>query len=174
VSGIDFYPTLLELAGVACPAAQVVDGMSLAPLLNGESVPAIEDRDLFWHYPHYGNQGGEPSSIIRRGDWKLIHYWEDGRDELYNLQSDPGEQTDVRARNLELARTMRERLDGWLAETGARLPAHDPQYDDAAFQAWIKRQQTTVLEQLEKQHADYLDADWQPNKDWWGSAVTED
>jgi arylsulfatase A-like enzyme len=92
VSGIDWYPTLLELAGVSMPAEQDVDGESLVPLLKGG---AIEGRPLFWHYPHYGNQGGEPSSIITEANWKLIYYHEDGRNELYNLAADPREQTDV-------------------------------------------------------------------------------
>ena len=65
------------------------------PLLKGGSIP---DRPLFWHYPHYGNQGGEPSSIITENDWKLIHYHEDGRDELYHLATDQEEQRDLAAR----------------------------------------------------------------------------
>ena len=88
VSGIDFYPTILELAGLPMPAEQHVDGVSLVPLLRGGTHRRSGPR-LYWHYPHYGNQGGEPSSIIRRDDWKLIHYWEDGRDELYNLRTTP-------------------------------------------------------------------------------------
>jgi arylsulfatase A-like enzyme len=174
VSGIDFYPTLLELAGVTMPAEQVVDGISLVPLLKGKDSPEIDDRDLFWHYPHYGNQGGEPSSMIRRGDWKLIHYWEDGRDELYNLAKDPGEQSDVRSENADVAATLRKALDDWLTETNARIPKLDPEYDDTKYQAWVERQRTTVMQQLEQQHAAYLQEDWQPNRDWWGSAVTRD
>ncbi len=174
VSGIDFYPTLLELVGVPMPKEQAVDGVSLVPLLKGADAPQIKGRDLYWHYPHYGNQGGEPSSMIRRGDWKLIHYWEDDRDELYNLEIDPGEQSDVIAQNANGAATLRQALDDWLATTEARLPTQDPQYDDAKYQAWLQRQRTSVLQQLERQHAGYLDEDWQPNREWWGSAVTAD
>jgi arylsulfatase A-like enzyme len=174
VSGIDFYPTLLELAGVPIPAGQAVDGVSLVPLLKGGDSPRIRGRDLYGHYPHYGNQGGEPSSIIRRSDWKLIHYWEDGRDELYDLKSDPGERSDVLAQNALVATTLRKALDAWLSKTEARIPTPDPEYDDAKRQAWLERQRTTVMEQLERQHAAYLEQDWQPNRDWWGSAVTRD
>jgi arylsulfatase A-like enzyme len=60
VSGIDFYPTLLELAGVCVPSGQAIDGRSLVPLLRGEPDPTLAARDLFWHYPHYGNQGVTP------------------------------------------------------------------------------------------------------------------
>src|SRR3546814_6806382 len=79
-SSTDFYPTLLDLAGQPLRPGDHADGKSLLPLLRGETLP---ERPLIWHYPHYGNQGGEPSSIIRLGDWKLIHYYEDDREELY-------------------------------------------------------------------------------------------
>ncbi|MEM1294977.1 MAG: sulfatase, partial [Verrucomicrobiota bacterium] len=81
-NGTDFYPTILEIAGLPTLPDQHLDGLSLAPVLKGEQ---IADRPLFWHYPHYGNQGGEPSSIMIQGDWKLISYFEDGRSELYHL-----------------------------------------------------------------------------------------
>lgn len=174
VSGIDYYSTFLELAGVDKPAEQVDDGMSFVPLLKGETDRAIAERDLFWHYPHYGNQGGEPSSIIRNGPWKLIHYFEDGRDELYNLDDDPGEQTDVVARNQEEAKELRKRLDAWLIEVGARLPVPDPEYDPAKEKARLANLANEYMQELEVQHALYLDPDWQPNDDWWGSQVTID
>jgi arylsulfatase A-like enzyme len=174
VSGIDFYPTLLDLVGIEKPSAQLVDGESLVPLLRGEPAEQIASRDLFWHYPHYGNQGGEPSSIIRRGDWKLIHYWEDGRDELYNLANDPGEQQDLLAEQGSIALVLRAALDAWLEEVDAKLPTPDPQYDDAKFLKWLNQQQTSVMNNVERQHSRFLNEDWQPNKDWWGSQVTED
>jgi len=94
VNGIDWYPTLLELVGLKVPRKQQVDGVSLVPLLKGKAIPG---RPLYWHYPHYGNQGGEPSSIITEDNWKLIHYHEDGRDELYHLGKDEVEQKDLAA-----------------------------------------------------------------------------
>ena len=81
VSSADFYPTLLDLADVTLPEKAAFDGVSIVPLLKGDDIP---ERDLIWHYPHYGNQGGDPSSIIRRGKWKLIHYYETDEDELYD------------------------------------------------------------------------------------------
>ena len=95
VIGTDFYPTILELAGLPLRPEQHVDGVSLAPLLKGGK---IAGRPLFWHYPHYANQGGEPSSIIRSGDWKLIHYWEDNRNELYELSATSASSTTWRSR----------------------------------------------------------------------------
>jgi len=174
VSGIDFYPTFLELAGVPMPEEQIVDGMSMVPLLKGQSDQRIEQRDLFWHYPHYGNQGGEPSSIIRNGPWKLIHYYEDGHDELYNLDSDPGEQNDRMADNPEKATELRSRLDGWLTEVDARLPVPDPEYDEEKERAYLHNIENVLMPELETQHAQYLDPEWQPDEDWWGSQVVND
>ena len=166
VHGIDWYPTLLELAGVPLPAKQVVDGVSLVPLLKGGSIPG---RPLFWHYPHYGNQGGEPSSIVQEDGWKLIHYYEDGRDELYRLADDPGEQKDLASAEPARVKTLRVQLDGWLKAVGARLPSPDPDYDPAPRAARLEQLRTKGREHLEKQHAEYLAPDFKPNKDWWGS-----
>ena len=123
VTGTDFYPTLLELIGADLNPEQHLDGVSLVPLLTGGSIP---DRPLYWHYPHYGNQGGDPSSIIREGEWKLIHYLEDGRDELYNLAADPGERNDVADEFPEIAEQMGQKLKVWLTGVNANMPLHDP------------------------------------------------
>jgi arylsulfatase A-like enzyme len=174
VCGIDFYPTLLELAGVAPPDEAAIDGLSLVSLLRGEADGRVCGRDLFWHYPHYGNQGGEPASIIRRGDWKLIHYYEDGRDELYDLATDPGERRDQAPARPPTAAQLRERLDRWLEEVGARFPVPDPEYDAAAERRRLAQLEHDLMPRLEAQHRAYLEPDWQPNPDWWGSQATGD
>mgnify|MGYP001213743428 CR=1 FL=1 len=167
VSGIDWYPTILELCGIPSPADQAVDGVSLVPLLKGET---IENRALFWHYPHYGNQGGEPSSIIMKGKWKLIHYHEDGRDELYDLSEDQGESTNLIKRELKRSRAMRRNLDAWLKESGAKFPSKDPKFELSKRKARWESIRTKGRESLERRHAEYLDQNYQPNKDWWGSS----
>jgi len=170
VIGIDFYPTLLQLAGVTAQPKQTIDGVSLLPLLAGGQIAA---RPLFWHYPHYGNQGGEPSSIIRSGDWKLIHYWEDGHNELYNLATDVGERHDLSAGEIERTAQLWKELQAWLKETGARIPQPNPDYQPA----WAEQQQQAALAQksrLEKLHADFLKPDWQPDPTWWKSLTTKD
>ena len=174
VSGTDFYPTFLDLAGIPVPKEQVIDGKSIVSLLRGRQDREISERDLFWHYPHYGNQGGDPSSIIRNGPWKLIHYYEDGHDELYNLDSDPGERSDLFAENRPKASELRRRLDTWLAEVGARFPTPDPEYDAEKEKVYLHQLEHEWMPQLEAQHAEYLDPEWQPNEDWWGSRVTND
>lgn len=123
VISTDLYPTLLELAGLPLRPEQHLDGRSIAPVLRGEAA----ERDAFyWHYPHYGNQGGTPGAVIREGDWKLVRFFEDGREELYNLREDPGEQTNLASREMERVQAMGQRLSAWQAETGARMPTPNP------------------------------------------------
>lgn len=168
--GMDFYPTILELAGLSKLPEQHVDGVSLVPVLKGGT---IADRDLFWHYPHYGNQGGEPSSMIRSGDWKLIFYHEDGRVELYNLTEDVGEQSDLVAQQPEKVVVLRKKLMAWLADTGAVMPKSDLRFSQKRFEAKLEKARTNKQQGLEKNHARYLDADWKPNADWWGTLPSD-
>jgi hypothetical protein len=134
----------------------------------------MPDRALFWHYPHYGNQGGEPSSIIRDNDWKLIHYWEDGRKELYNLKSDPYEQSDLADENPQMAEQLSNRLDSWLIEVNAEFPVKDPDYDQEKAQKRRDMIVNELLPELEQKRMDVLSAGFEPNDDWWGSKVTVD
>ena len=124
VISTDFFPTLLELAGADASASRsAVDGVSLVPLLQGRGGWAR--NELFWHYPHYWNGGNvSPYSIARIGDWKLIRFYESGREELYHLGDDPGEQYDlalISNRNGK-RRELAARLDAWLKEVGAQMP----------------------------------------------------
>ena len=168
--GMDFYPTLLDLAGIPLKPEQHVDGVSLVPVLEGNK---IADRPLFWHYPHYGNQGGEPSGIIRDGNWKLIHYYEDGRDELYNLAQDLSETTDVASDNPEIASKMRKQLDSWLESIDAWMPAPDPEFDPQLAQERRDRIINERWPRLEQQRLNFLSEDYDPGNNWWGSQVED-
>ncbi len=168
VMGMDIYPTLVDLAGG--PAPDSIDGVSLVPLLHGETLPA---RPLYWHYPHYGNQGGEPNSTIREGNYKLIHYWEDDRRELYDLGNDPTEQTDIAQEQPEVLADLDRQLTAWLDRTQARLPTPDPLYDPAAEEAVYQRFATEKMPELEQLRKDRLSPDYRPNADWWGSAARQ-
>jgi len=117
ICSIDALPTLLELAGVP-GVDHEIDGVSFAPLLGGA---AGGDRPLFWHYPHYGNQGGFPGAALRLGDWKLIERFEDGRIHLYDLASDPGERRDLAAIQPRRVESMRAMLHEWYREFDARF-----------------------------------------------------
>lgn len=128
VSSPDFFPTLLEATGTAAQPGQVLDGLSLLPVLKGGQ---LQDRALFWHYPHYGNQGGAPAAAIRRGDFKLIEWFEENRLELFNVGIDPGEQSDLSSEQSALASELRNELHAWQKEVGAKFPAPNPACDPA-------------------------------------------
>ncbi len=129
---VDLYPTLLEMTGMK-PLQSLVDGVSLAPLLKTGAKP---DRDaIFWHYPHYHPGGATPYSAVRNGDFRLIHFYEDGRDELYDLANDIGETKDLAALQPDRAKALRTRLDAWLKTVDAQLPTANPTYDPAAENA---------------------------------------
>lgn len=126
VSSPDLFPTLLEVAGAQPQAGQVLDGASLVPVLKGDAQP---ERALFWHYPHYGNQGGAPGAAIRRGRWKLIEWYEDDRVELFDLESDLSEKNNLAQSEPERVRALLEELHAWQKEVGAKLPSRNPAYD---------------------------------------------
>ncbi|MCV9386676.1 sulfatase [Reichenbachiella ulvae] len=168
-TGADLYPTILDLANIPLRPDQHTDGQSLLAALKGEE---MQVRPLYWHYPHYGNQGGEPHAIIRLGDWKLIHYWEDDRDELYHLSSDPGEQKDLANSEFERVSQMRAQLLSWLQSNQANYPTVDQERDPVktaeVLQNHIKRK-----DRLEQERKKMLSPDWKPNDNWWGSKVGE-
>jgi arylsulfatase A-like enzyme len=116
----DYYPTILEMAGLPARPEQHVDGVSLAPLLKTGEAPA--PRSLFWHYPHYSPQGGAPSAAIRKGDWKLIEWFEDQNVELFDVAHDLAEQHDLAAEHPETVKELRAELHAWQKATGATFP----------------------------------------------------
>ncbi|MCR9292821.1 MAG: sulfatase [bacterium] len=162
-SGVDFFPTMMDLAGDTRDWSYL-DGRSLAPVLKGHSLPS---RALFWHYPHYGNQGGEPSAMMREGDWKLIHYFEDGRNELYELARDPGEQQDLASTQPQRVQSMEQALQQWLANVGATFPAPNPNFNPSAFAQELQAARQTGLQSLENQHESFLRPEFVPQGGWW-------
>jgi len=131
VSSIDLYPTLLELGGMHPPEGQILDGVSLLPVLRG--APTLERPRLFWHFPCYVGRA-TPASVVREGDFKLIEFFEDGGHvELYNLRDDPHETRDLAASQPSRARAMAQALHAWQRETAAAIPrAANPAYDPRA------------------------------------------
>jgi arylsulfatase A-like enzyme len=123
VSSIDFFPTLLAACGAMSNARP--DGVNLMPVLKGGSV---EREALFWHYPHYSNQGGRPGGAIRAGDYKLIEFYEDGRRELFDLKKDVGETRNLSEDKPEVVRALSERLAAWRKEVEARMMKPNPDY----------------------------------------------
>ncbi len=95
--------------------------------------PSATDHPLYWHFPHYTNQGGRPGGAIRVGDWKLIEHYEDGRCELFNLAKDASETTDRSAKYAERVAKLRGRLEAWRREEGAQENSANPEFDDAQW-----------------------------------------
>ena len=128
VSSIDYFPTVLELAGMKASPDEVVDGVSLVPLL--KQTGALPARPLFWHYPHYANQGSKPGGVIREGDFKLIEFYETGRAELFDIKHDLSENRNLAEDPTHAARvkTLRSKLDTWRHETGAQRMTPNPDY----------------------------------------------
>ncbi|MEL6943996.1 MAG: sulfatase [Bacteroidota bacterium] len=171
VIGTDFYPTLLELADMDLLPNEHQDGQSLVPLLKGDD---IQTRPLIWHYPHYGNQGGEPSSILREGDWKAIYFYEDERTELYNLADDPSEEDNLVLEHPERAAKMKQQLLSALKDMNARFPKRDSTYSFALERENLLKMELELMLRLEKQRLRFLSKDFDPENNWWGSVVTKD
>jgi arylsulfatase A-like enzyme len=119
VISTDFYPTILDLAGLPARPDQHQDGVSLVPVLKGDG--ALARDALFWHYPHYSNQGGFPGGAVRMGRWKLAERYEDGRVHLYDLKEDIGERNDLAEIFPERAVSLRSRLHAWYRDVGAEF-----------------------------------------------------
>jgi len=136
VTNLDFYPTLLEAAGIEKPADKLLDGNSIIPVMMGEQ---MTERPLFWHFPIYLQGGNKetqdpvfrtrPGSAIRLGDWKLIQYFENNDIELYNLKDDIGEKNNLVDLNPEKKQELLAMLEEWRAETNAPVPTElNPDY----------------------------------------------
>jgi arylsulfatase A-like enzyme len=121
---MDFFPTMLELAGLPLTPDRHADGRSIVSLLQGKS--EFPERTLYWHYPHYHGSTWAPGASVRDGDWKLIEFYHYGNFELYNLREDPGETTDLSQRNVAKAKELRAKLMKWQAKMGARMPVRIP------------------------------------------------
>lgn len=137
VVNTDFYPTFLDMAGLPQRPQQSVDGVSLTPLLKGEE--SIDQKALFWHYPHYGDQGGAPSAAIREGDWKLVQFYGDDHVELYNLNSDIGERRDLADALPEKTAELLSQLNEWKRQTAAKIPTLNPYYNPYEYSLYVKK-----------------------------------
>ncbi|NQU53501.1 MAG: sulfatase [Bacteroidetes bacterium] len=136
VTNLDFYPTILEVAGIRKPIDKVLDGQSILSVMKGDK---LDERPLYWHFPIYLEGGNKetqdpvfrtrPGSAIRLGDWKLIQYFENNDLELYNLQDDISEKNNLAGSNLEKVEELLSMLEIWRTETNAPIPTKlNPDY----------------------------------------------
>ncbi|UCD49174.1 MAG: sulfatase [Phycisphaerales bacterium] len=133
VTSTDFYPTMLEMAGLPLRPAQHVDGVSLVPLL--KKTGTLQRDAIYWHYPHYHGSGNRPSGAVRAGDYKLIEWYEDGHVELYNLRDDLSEQKDLAAAEPAKTAELRQMLHAWRNRMNGKMPAGAPRND---YQTWLE------------------------------------
>lgn len=132
IVSMDFYPTMLDLAGVSQRPDLHSDGQSLIPLLKGRK--GNTQRPLYWHYPHYHGSTWTPGAAIRVGDWKLIEFYEFQKVELYNIKADIGEKNDLSKKNPKKVKQLRVKLAQWQKEMNAKMPPANPAFDpDAKF-----------------------------------------
>jgi arylsulfatase A len=122
VIGTDWTPTLMRVADRMTPEN---DGLSILALLRGET---IRTRPLYWHFPHYTNQGGQPGGAMRDGDWKLIENYEEGSLELYDLKNDIGETNNLASKESSRAMGMRDELHTWLINVDAQRNTANPAF----------------------------------------------
>ncbi|MFH0759079.1 MAG: sulfatase [Bacteroidota bacterium] len=134
VSSVDFLPTFAELAGIRLPEKQVFDGISLVKVMEGE-LPDPE-REIYWHYPVYHHS--VPASAIRKGKWKLVHNLVDDSRELFNLENDMGETTNLADQYPEVTAGLSHMLEIWRTDCQAALPVPNPGFDPARRYEWGK------------------------------------
>ncbi|HEU0206480.1 MAG TPA: sulfatase [Pseudolysinimonas sp.] len=119
----DLYPTLLAAAGLEGIPKQHVDGVNVLSEWVGDG----QDRGpIFWHYPHYSNQGGRPGAAVREGNFKLVRYFEDGREELYDLDRDTGETTNLAHELSDVRFRLSAILSDWMRDVRAAIPTANP------------------------------------------------
>ncbi|MEM1294906.1 MAG: sulfatase, partial [Verrucomicrobiota bacterium] len=116
ICSIDLFPTVLAAAGVTVD--HQIDGVDLRSVLEGGP---LNRESLYWHYPHYSNQGGFPGGAVREGAFKLVERYEDGRVHLFNLEDDPGEKSDLAESMPERVADMRKRLHAWYEDVDAKF-----------------------------------------------------
>ncbi|MHC4122750.1 MAG: sulfatase [Planctomycetota bacterium] len=138
VISTDFYPTMLEMAGLPAKPNQHTDGISLVPLLKGTR--SLDRKALYWHYPHFNAFGNIPGGAIRVGDYKLIEYYEDNRIELYDLKNDIGEKQNLFKKEPQRAGELRKMLHNQLKEVDANMPTQE-----GLERAWEKIEKGTFL-----------------------------
>lgn len=120
----DIFPTILAACGLPLDEKVHMDGVSLQTTMKSD-----KDRALYWHYPHWGNQGGSPGGAVRLGDYKYIRYYTGKPAELFNLKEDPSEQTNLIGKEPKVAEKLSSMFDAWLKETDAVMPIKNPDYD---------------------------------------------
>ena len=117
----DTFPTLLEVAGLKPKEGTPLDGESLIPMLKGNA--ELKRKSLFFHYPNYAfHKRNRLGGVVRRGNYKLIHFYDDDSIELYDVVADQGEKKNLTKSKPKLSAELKTELAQWLKESGAKMP----------------------------------------------------
>ncbi|MBN2138114.1 MAG: sulfatase [Sedimentisphaerales bacterium] len=133
VTSTDFYPTMLEMAGMGLHPEQHADGVSLLGLLTGTG--KLKRKAIYWHYPHYHGSGCRPCGAVREGNFKLIEWYEDNSVELYDLKNDISEKNDLARRMPEKTAELQQMLSRWRKQVKAKMPEGNRRDDFETWQA---------------------------------------
>ncbi len=127
VSSVDFFPTIMDMIGAGDEVSSDKEGVSIAPLVQGES---IAERAIYWHFPHYSNHGmHSPGGAIRLGKYKLLEYFENGSVQLFDLENDLGEQRDLSEIEIERTKELKDKLHQWRTSVNAQMMKPNPDFD---------------------------------------------
>ena len=132
VTSTDFFPTMMEIAGLKCDIPNI-DGKSILPLLKQSK--GFSRGALYWHYPHYHTSGKAPSGAVRKGDYKLIEWYEDsilGGDNpysLFHIAEDISEEDDLAKKMPEKTTELATDLRKWRSRVGAQEMRLNPDYN---------------------------------------------
>ena len=133
----DFYPSILEMAGLPLVEDQHRDGVSIVPLLKGED--SLGRDAIYWHFPHYSNHGMQPpAGAIRSGPYKLLEYFENNTVQLFNLDSDLGENYDLSEFQPDKVKELTAMLHAWRKEVDAQMLSANPNYIEIDPHEWAR------------------------------------
>jgi len=136
VTTADLFPTIARAINQNFRRDKSLDGENILQML--AKTQAYKNRQLYWHYPHYSNQGGKPGSAIRAANYKLIYNYEDETVELYDVVNDIAEKNNIASAHSQIVKQLRKKLLKWLKETGALVPYKNPAYNPSAMTGKIK------------------------------------
>ena len=162
IIGVDLYPTLLAMTGAKAPKNHILDGENLVPLFTGAK-KSLDRKAIYWHFPAYLQSyqrfdeqpdplfRARPCSVVRAGKWKLIHYFEDDRVELFDLLADLGENQNRAKQHPDKVRELRALLDSWRTATNAPIPdTPNPAYNAQAEKVAIEKALAKVGQKKKK------------------------
>ncbi len=136
VSTADFFPNIANAINEDYQKEKSIDGQDIFRLLSKPG--KYQKRQLYWHYPHYSNQGGKPGSAIREANYKLIYNYEDETVELYDVVNDIAEKNNIASANRQIVKQLKKKLFKWLKETGAPVPYKNTAYNPSGIAGAIK------------------------------------